>query len=127
MSLLRVDGKVIPDPSSMNWSIQDVSDKDTGRTMDAKMHKKLVAAKRKLELSWPAANTSDAAIILQAFDSTKSEFFSVTYWDAMDGKMETRRFYRGDANAPVLMWVENYPGTGKRHLYQSIKFNIIEE
>lgn len=48
------------------------------------------------------------------------EYVNVTYWDAEDGKWETRVFYTGDKKAPVKIWTVNQ----KR--YESVSFNIIE-
>lgn len=123
MSMISVNGSEIPNPKTMQWGLMDISDKDTGRTMDAKMHKNRVAQKRKLELSWPAVDASTASLILNAFND---ETFDVTYFDAMEGGQATRTFYCGNRTAPVLMWVEDFPGSGQRHLYESIRFDIIE-
>ena len=42
MAMLTVDGVALPDPASLEWSLQDVSDSEAGRTQDGKMHKKQI-------------------------------------------------------------------------------------
>lgn len=115
--ILMVDGVTIPCPSQFDWSLQDVSAAESGRTDNALMHKNRIAQKRKIVLSWKEPTVDVASTILKAFNP---EYFNVYYWDAMDGRYETRTFYCGDRSAPVhFFWVGN-----KR--FQTVSFDIIE-
>ena len=67
----------LPDPSKMEWGLQDVSDSEAGRTQDGLMHKNRIAQKRKLTLEWPAVIPAVASQILQAVNP---EYLSVTYF-----------------------------------------------
>ena len=107
----------IPTPSSFEWKESDVSDKDAGRTEDAKMHKMLIATKVHLELAWQNVTTAEASIILTAFTST--EYFDVNYLDPKVGGYTTKTFYVGDRNSPAY--------NTKLGVWSNVSFNIIEQ
>ena len=113
----QVDGVDMPCPSKFEWSLQDVSASESGRTDDTIMHKNRVGQKRKIQLGWNGLDTADTATILQAFNP---EYISVRYWDMMNGAYETRTFYVGDRSAPVKVWF-----VGK-HIIETLSFDIIE-
>ena len=106
-------------PDKLDWSLQDVSAADSGRTADANatMHKNRVAQKRKMSLSWSDASDADVSAILQAFNP---EYVYVRYRDPMSNQFETRYFYSGDKSAPV-----KYMTLGGV-VYSTLAFDIIE-
>lgn len=116
-TLLQIDGTYIPDPSSLQWGIQSVSDSNAGRTTDGKMHVNLITRKRKLELEWTGVSFAVAAEILQAVNP---ETFDVTYLDALTNTRLTKTFYVGDRTAPVYSYTDGY------QWYSNVAFNIIE-
>jgi hypothetical protein len=118
MAMLYVNGVALRDPSELQWSLQDVSAADAGRTEDGLMQKNRVAQKRKLVCKWNGLRPEEASPILQAVNP---EYMDVTYFDAMDGEMQTRTMYVGDRTAPVKLWTGAY---GK--IYASIAFDFIE-
>lgn len=124
MAMLTVDGVALPDPASLEWSLQDVSDSEAGRTQDGKMHKNRVVQKRKLQVSYPAVTPDVASDILKAINP---EYVDVTYYDAMDAKYETKKFYLGDRTCPCLFWIENNAFTGEKKYWASVKFDFIEQ
>ena len=107
-------------PDSFEWSLQDVSTSDAGRTQDASatMHKNRFAQKRKISLSWSNPSGAVATQLLQAFNP---EYVYVRYYDPLDGALAVRRFYVGDRKAP-LRW---YKVGGVVH--SSVDFDIIEQ
>ena len=115
-TILKVDGKFIPDPSELQWGIQSVSDSDAGRDLKGKMHVNLRTRKRKLELKWAGIDFAATKEVLQAVNP---ETFKVTYWDALLNKNVTKTFYVGDRTAMVNSYVQ-----GQRR--NDIAFNIIE-
>lgn len=115
-TILKIDGKYIPDPSKLQWGIQSVSKSDAGRDMKGKMHVNLVTRKRKLELEWAGIDFATTAEILNAVNPEK---FKVTYWDALKNKNITKTFYVGDRTSMVNSYVEGY----RRN---DVSFNIIE-
>lgn len=116
-NLIKIDGVKIKTPSSFNWSLQDISASDSGRTDDTLMHKNRIGQKRKISLAWNNPTPEDVSIILQAVNP---EYFMVEYPDAMSGQIENREFYVGDRTAPMKIWTVN----NKR--YSQLSFDIIE-
>lgn len=121
--MLKIEGKSIKDPSSLSWSIADESSEESGRsTNNGKMHKDVIAQKRKLELSWMNPNKDEVSDILTSVDySSVGAMFRVTYPDAMSGKTETRTFYVGDRSTPMKTWTLN------NKIYSTLSFNLIEQ
>ena len=105
--MIEVNGKVMPCPASYEWSLQDVSASDSGRTDDA----------LKLALKWNAKTPDVTSEILKAFNP---EYVKVRYWDMMANKYQTRTFYTGDRKAPVKWWMKN------KKIIESVSFDIIE-
>lgn len=116
-TILQINGVWIPDPSSLQWGIQSVSDSNAGRTTDGKMHVNLITRKRKLELSWSGVDFATASEILRAVNP---ETFNVTYLDALTNTRLTKEFYVGDRSAPVYSYCDGY------QWYSNVSFNLIE-
>ncbi len=112
----QVNGSDCPTPSKFDYSLQDLSAANSGRTQDGLMHKNKVAQKVKIKLQWNGVGSDAVAQILQMFDE---EYFNVTYHDSKSNSTVTKTFYRGDAEAHYYWWV----GDG---LYESVAFDIIE-
>lgn len=116
-NMIQVNGRAVKTPSALDWGINDISASDAGRTQDGIMHKNRVARKRKIALKWANPTPSETSSILSAFSG---EYVNVTYFDPLDGRLETRTFYSGDQSAPVKIWTVN----NKR--YSEVSFDIIE-
>lgn len=116
--LLTINGTALPQPSSYEWSLQDVSASSAGRTEDSLMHKETVAKKRKIKVTWKTKDTSETSTILTAV--TTNEYFTVKYWDMLNNAYQTGTFYVGDRTSSVKIW-----WTG-RHLIDTISFDLIE-
>ena len=115
--LIRVDGVNMPNPSRLNWSLQDVSIGDSGRDDTGYMFKGRVTQKVKIELEWSAVSPSVASTILQAFNP---EYINVRYFDPMENSWQIKNFYVGDRSGNVKIWSVN------QKIYESISFDIIE-
>lgn len=116
-TLIKINGTFIPDPSSLQWGLQDVSDPNAGRSLDGNMHPNKITQKRKLELTWNGVDFATTSEILQA---VQPETFSVTYLDALTNTTQTRTFYVGDRTAPVNSYAVGY------RWYTTVSFNLIE-
>lgn len=115
--LIRVDGVDMPNPSKLQWGLQDISVGDSGRDDVGLMHKGRIGQKRKISLEWSAVTPSTASTILTAFNP---EYISVRYHDTLSNSWEVRTFYVGDRTGNVKMW------TVDSKLYETISFDIIE-
>lgn len=115
--LIRVDGVDMPNPSKLQWGLQDVSIGDSGRDDTGYMYKARVTQKVKIELEWSAVSPSVASTILQAFNP---EYINVRYFDPMANAWQIKNFYVGDRSAPVKIWSVN------QKIYETVSFDIIE-
>lgn len=113
----KVNGVTMPCPSTWEWSLQDVSLGESGRTEDALMHKNRAAQKRKVAIGFNGATADVCSTILQAINP---EYIDVYYFDPMDGQYETRNFYVGDRTAPFKCW-----WVGNKRM-ERLSFDIIE-
>ena len=116
-TMIKVDGRAIKTPSVFDWSINDVSNSDAGRTQNGLMHKNRVTRKRKIVLKWSNPTRAEAKEILEAF---APEYFDVTYPDPLTGTTVTKKFYSGDQSSPVKVWSVN------QKVYSEVSFDIIE-
>lgn len=112
---------ISPDPSGMEWGLQDISGSDAGRVQDSgnTMYKMRTAQKRKLKLTWTMPTAAQASEILRAFNP---EYVYVQYFDAMEGALNIREFYVGDRSAPFKWY--SLPANGTR--FSTLSFDIIE-
>ncbi len=115
---------VTPDPSELEWGLQDVSSPDAGRTHDANatMQKEYITSKRKLKLGWSNPTTAQASAILRVFRA--ATYIYVKYWDIEDDDWRTSLFYTGDMSAP-FRWF-NLPGRDDSKRVSKLSFDIIE-
>lgn len=114
----------LPCPSKLTVGLMDIDAETTTRSASGKMLRDRVCggetAKRKLELEWPASETTKVKAILQAI---KDEFFYVRYPDPYSGEMRTARFYAGDRSVPMY----SYNLYNRGILWEQVKVNLIEE
>lgn len=117
--VFKVNNVQMPCPSSFSWQINDVSAAESGRTDDGLMWKNMVTRKRKISLAWKELTPTQTSKVLKAFGT--DEYFDVYYWDAQDGRYETRTFYAGtNRDAPVHFW---WVGNQR---FETVSFDIIE-
>lgn len=114
----KVDGVDMPCPSKWDVGYQDISQPDSGRTLDGKMQKNRIGQKVKIELEWKGVSDEDASTILTAFDP---EFVDITYRDTKTNSILTKNFYTGDRKGATYWW---NPDSG--WTYSTISFNVIE-
>lgn len=86
----------LPPLAKCDWAKQDLSAPDAGRVESGRMLKKRIAKVDRLDLEWSYITRSEAATVLQAFDS---EYILVEYLDAKLGDWRTEHFYTGDMTA----------------------------
>ena len=107
--------RTVPCPSKYEWTINDVSSADAGRTEDGKMHKLRIGRKRKLILEWQNVKTADVNAVLVAFTP---EYVDVNCLDPLTNGYATRTFYSGDQKAPAYSTVLGL---------WTVSFDIIEQ
>lgn len=97
----KIDGVAIPTPITYEYSIEDLSSEQTGRTLDGVMHKDVVSVKDKYTCTWKTLSWEDASILMKAIDGkTKISF---TYADPrIPNKFVTHDFYVGQRTGSAL-------------------------
>ena len=108
-----IDGVVIATPSTFDANFEDISSAQTGRTMDGKMHKDVIAVKASYDCRWNLLDWSDCANLLNAVDGKAKVAF--THPDPrVKDQFITKDFYIGSRKAPTLTLVngrERWAGT----------------
>lgn len=90
----KIDGVTVPTPSSYDFGIDDVSSEESGRTLDAVMHKDIVAIKDYYTCTWNKLSWTDAAMLLRLVDGKTQ--VTVTYADPrVPNQMCVNTFYVG--------------------------------
>lgn len=90
----------LPALSKSDWSKQDLSADGAGRVESGRMIKKRIAKADRMDLEWSYITRTEAATVLQAFDS---EYVLVEYLDAKSGAWVEKHFYTGDMK--VSGWI----------------------
>ena len=93
--VFKIDGVAIPTPTEYTFSVEDLSSERTGRTVDGKMHKDVVAVKDSYTCKWKRLSWEDAATLLNAVDGKQRVSF--THADPRrPNTMVTYDFYIGE-------------------------------
>lgn len=112
-------GVVLPLPDAYQQTITDLSSSQTGRTLDGKAHKDVIAVKDTVPLKWSKLEWSKAAEIANAVDGI--EYATMEYVDVrVPYKMCTCDIYVGDRKAEIVECSTD----GK--VYWSLEFSRIE-
>jgi len=110
-----VDGvTTLPAPSDYQWSLEDASRSDAGRTEDVVMHKNRIGQVPAVYLKWNGLTIAESAAVLTTFNP---EYITVEYLDLMAGNMLTKEFYVGNRTAALY--------NSKLNCVDGISFKII--
>ena len=110
-----INGTYVPVLAGYTFNASDVSDSDSGRTEDTKMHKNMLGTCAHIGMEWKLMSPSESVEIMQAFAPV---YFTVVYLDVRTGSYSSGVFYAGDKTATMVM-----TSLGPRY---NISFNIIE-
>lgn len=114
----KIDGVAIPTPSTYNFSLEDLSSEETGRTLDGIMHKDIVASKDRYDCTWKKLSWADAATLLNAVEGKTQVQF--THADPrVPNQFITGNFYIGQRTSVAL----NLKDT--KHAWVDIAFSFI--
>ncbi len=117
MAFFKIGNEVLATPKGCTWSLEDLSSKDSGRTLDGIMHKDIVAQKRKLTCKWGAMKWKECQKIAKFMKNSGTKV-SLTYPDILEGKSITKNFYTGSMKVPYFDW--------SRELVESVSCDFIE-
>lgn len=115
----KIDGYTIPTPSEYNFDIEDLSSEATGRTLDGKMHKDVVATKDYYTCTWKTLSWEDTANLLRLVDGKTK--VSVTLFDPRTpGAVMVKDFYVGKRSGKANN-LNNSKNTWKDVTFQFIR------
>lgn len=118
MSVIKINGVAIKDPSELMFTLQDFDSETSQRNANGQMNRdRICANKRKLQLSFPLLSNSEISTILQAITPV---FFNVTFLDPLTGREATVEMYVGDRSGSVYKIVD---GEAK---WEGLSFSLIE-
>lgn len=117
MSMIKINGNAIKDPSVLEYKCSDISQANSGRTQSGKMYKNKVTEKITLKLAWNMPTPEETAQILTMTDP---EYVKVTFINPKTNSEITKEMYRSDVTAPVKMWNIN------DRRYSQVTFELIE-
>ena len=117
--ILILAGVELPLPDSYSQTIADLSSTQTGRTLDGRAHKDVIAVKDTIPLRWSRLEWEKAAEIANAVDGI--EYAVMQYMDVRNPyEMTKREVYVGDRKAEFV----EADTDGK--VYWSLEFSRIE-
>ena len=96
-----IDGVIIPTPDEYKFNIEDMSSEATGRTLDATMHKDVVAVKDYYDCTWHDLSWEDTAALLNAIDG-KSQFRFTHVDPRIPDRWVTGTYYVGKRGGAAL-------------------------
>ena len=119
-AVFKVDGVdftyLIPE-GSIGWSRNDIDTKKTARsTLDAKMYRKRLAVKRKLNITCRRMSTEDMIALNKAI---LPETVQITFLDAIDGEV-TKTFYGSSVEATTQVVI------GDETYWDGTSFSLVE-
>ena len=116
MSMLKVDGVVLPTPSGYVPSLEEISKAE--RNANGTMIKEVIAYKAKLEVTWKMLQQTEMTKLMNV---KKKNFFHLEYIDLETGRPKTGTFYAGTPTANAM----NFKN-GRVDKWLDVKMNFIE-
>lgn len=97
----KINGVAIPTPTEYEFSIEDLSSEETGRTLDGVMHKDVVSIKAYYTCTWSKLSWEDTATLMNAINGKTRVTF--THADPrVPGTFVTGNFYIGQRGGSAL-------------------------
>lgn len=103
----------------LKYKISDIDAPNSGRTLDAVMHRGRVASKVRLDVICRPLTTREVTIVLKAI---MPEWVTVSYYDPTYGQRVTKKMYSN--NRPANHLIRKRDGTS---YWDGIEFPLIEE
>ena len=117
---LIIDGKVMPCPSSLVWTIEDY-DLDSSRSaITGELTRARICSKEKIDLEWKAGALSveEVSLLLR---SVSPVFMQVQYFSPLAGDYVTKTMYCGNRDIDFYRVIDGIPQ------YGTIAFSLIEK
>lgn len=120
-AVFKIDGKDFTHlllEGAIGWARNDIDTKKTGRsTLDAKMYRKRMAVKRKLNVT--IGKRLSTAEIIELNKALLPETVQITFLDAIEGEV-TKTFYGSSVEATTLVVI------GDETYWEGTSFSLVE-
>ena len=118
--VLKINGKILPTPSEMSFTLQDYDSENSKRTISGKMTRDRIRANTlKISVSFAPLFGDELKTII---DAVTPQFFNVQVLDPRTNSIQTLEMYCGDKSFDTLrVFVES----GKVK-YEGLSFSLIE-
>ena len=118
--ILKINGRILPTPSGMSFTLQDYDSENSKRTISGKMTRDRIRANTlKISVSFAPLFGDELKTII---DSVTPQFFNVQLLDPRTNSIQTLEMYCGDKSFDTLrVFVES----GKVK-YEGLSFSLIE-
>ena len=118
--ILKVNGRILPTPSEMSFTLQDYDSENSKRTISGKMTRDRIRANTlKISVSFAPLFGDELKRII---DAVTPQFFNVEVLDPRTNTIQTLEMYCGDKAFDTLrIFMDN----GKVK-YSGLSFNLIE-
>lgn len=103
----------------LKWQRNDVEASDSGRTLDALMHRNRVATKIRLDITCKPLTGEEASTVLSAIMPV---YVTVEYYDPQQGAVVTKTMYSN--NNPASYLIKKSDGL---EYWDGIEFPLIEQ
>lgn len=110
-----VAGVTLPTPNEFQVGYMDISKAE--RNASGRMIIERIATKRKLFITYSYLTQAQASLVLRTISPT---YYTVTYYDPLDGQMKSGSFYCGDRQLGFIDYQNGIPR------YKDFNFNLIE-
>lgn len=118
MSVLKIDGKTMKDPSNITLSRNKEWSQNSGRTKSGTFVGDIAAMKWRLDIAWSPLSEDEAMEILTALEPA---YVDVYFKNPRTKSYETRKFYTGSETIPLY----NYEI--KDAVYENLTVSIVEK
>lgn len=122
--MVCINGTWIPTMAELDFSVEDI-DIDSGRTADAKMHRKRIGKKIKLSCGWDyIPDTQEFYNLFNLLDNLP-EYFTIVFPHPNGNNKYQIEAYRGNP-LTTKMLVFREINNQKKSLWTGLKINFIE-
>lgn len=121
LQIVGSDGSVrdLPDPASIDFSVQDIDSSSSGRGLDGTLVRDRVAIKEKLKIAFPPMKEADAHQVLSMVSGVS---FLCRFWSVRTGGYRTVEMYVGDRSAKAYYRFKGMDSD----LWTDLKMDFIE-
>lgn len=101
----KIDGRIIPDPDSVDYQFQEISTEDSGRTLDGTMDKQVVGEVEYLVMDWDLV---PSYTIAQLNSIKRNTYVILEYFSPFENRVVAGEFFTGNPTCQRVGWGGQY-------------------